>query len=464
MTASDGDSRNPRPDGGLSPSWRQANVRDGFTLAAVGDLVLDDAIAPLLEARAPRLLELLRSADVTFGNFESTAVDLEEFAGWPEAESGGSWLISTPRVPADLRRMGFDLVARANNHTTDWGVAGMRSTDRLLTEAGITHAGTGDTLADARAPRFLTTPAGRVSLVSIASRFEAMSRAADPLGRVPGRPGVNALRTTRYVGVPAHRLHELALIRDALPAGSVRTSILEADRRDGTVTLFGTRYVLKPGPAPHTDAVEFRFTVHESDRREVLRSIRQAKQTSDFAIGTMHTHEPGNHSQEPPDFLPAIARDAIDNGADAFIGHGPHQLRGIEVHRGRPIFYSLGNFIFMENTQQPLTRGAYEKDEPRDLETEAEFLERKRVHGVFAEQVWYESVIAISRFDADGALRAVELHPIELHWHGPRDADRGIPRLADPATGDRILRRLQRLSQVFGTKIIVENGIGRIEP
>lgn len=456
------DRRGTSHDGQLSPAWRQANVRDGFTLAAVGDLVLDDAIAPLLEARAPRLLGLLRSADVTFGNFESTAVDLADFAGWPEAESGGSWLISTPRVPADLRRMGFDLVARANNHTTDWGVAGMRSTDRLLTEAGIVHAGTGDTLADARSPRFLTTPAGRVSLVSVASRFEAMSRAADPLGRVPGRPGVNALRTTRYVDVPAHRLRELALIRDALPSGSVRASVLEADHRDGTVTLFGTRYAVRPGPAAPTDAVEFRFTVHDGDRREVLRSIRQAKQTSDFTIATMHTHEPGNYSQEPPDFLPAIAREAVDNGADAFVGHGPHQLRGIEVYRGRPIFYSLGNFIFMENTQQPLTRGAYEKDSPRDLETEAEFLERERVHGVFAEQVWYESVIAISRFDAAGALRVVELHPIELHWDGPRDADRGIPQPADAATADRILRRLQRSSRPFGTEIVIEDGIGHL--
>ncbi|GHK05645.1 hypothetical protein SY2F82_74420 [Streptomyces sp. Y2F8-2] len=111
------------------------------------------------------------------------------------------------------------------------------------------HAGTGDTLAEACAPRFLTTPAGRVSLVSVASRFEAMSRAADPLSRVPGRPGVNALRTTRYVAVPAARLHELALIRDALPPGSVRACALEAGRRDDTVTLFGTRYYTLGQPA-----------------------------------------------------------------------------------------------------------------------------------------------------------------------------------------------------------------------
>ncbi|WP_405876205.1 CapA family protein [Streptomyces sp. NBC_00005] len=449
-------------DGTLTPSWRDARVPDGFTLTAVGDLVLDDALTPLLEARSPGLLELLRSADVTFGNFESTAVDPGTFGGWPEAESGGSWLISTPQVPADLRRMGFDMVARANNHTTDWGVAGMRSTDHLLTQAGIVHAGTGATLADARAPRFLTTPSGRVSLVSVATRFEAMSRAADALGRVPGRPGVNALRTTKHVCVPTHRLSELILIRDALPPGSVRASALEADRRDGTVTLFGTKYAAKPGPEPHTDAVEFRFSVHEQDRHEVLHAIRQAKQTSDFAIATMHTHEPGNYSQEPPDFLPLIAREAIDSGADAFISHGPHQLRGIEIHRGRPIFYSLGNFFFMENTQQPLTRGAYDKDPTLPGETEAEFLERKRVHGVFGEQIWYESVVAVSRHAGDGTLTAVELHPIELHWAGPRDADRGIPRLAEPAAAERILRRLQRLSEPFGTEILIKEGIGHL--
>jgi poly-gamma-glutamate capsule biosynthesis protein CapA/YwtB (metallophosphatase superfamily) len=445
-------------DGTLSPVWRQANVRDGFTLVSVGDLVLDDVITPLLEARSPDLLALLRSGDVTFGNFESTAVDLAGFSGWPEAESGGSWLISSPRVPADLRAMGFDLVARANNHATDWGVAGMRSTDKLLSEAAITHAGTGDTLTDARSPRFLTVPAGRISLVSVTSRFEAMSRAADPLGRVPGRPGVNALRTTRHVVVPPHQLEGLARIRDALPAGSVRQSILDADRRTDTVTLFGTRYA-----AGHTNGVEFRFSVHEQDRRETLRAVRQGKQTSDFTIASVHTHEPGNYSQEPPDFLPALARAAIEDGADAVVGHGPHQLRGIEIHRGRPIFYSLGNFVFMENTQQPLTRDGYEKEGVNGQDaTEAEFLEHKRVHGVFAEQIWYESVLTVSRFDRDGTLRALELHPIELRWEGPRDADRGIPRLADPATAVRILQRLQRLSEPFGTTITIDDGVGRV--
>jgi poly-gamma-glutamate capsule biosynthesis protein CapA/YwtB (metallophosphatase superfamily) len=433
--------------GALSPAWRQANVRDGFTVAAVGDLVVDDALTPLLERRSPGLLELLRSADVTVGNFEGTAADLRTFGGWPEAEPGGSWLISTPAVPADLRRMGFDLVSRANNHTTDWGVAGMRATDRLLTEAGLVHAGTGETLADARAPRFLVTPAGRVSLVSLATRFEPGARAADPLGRVPGRPGLNALRTSRLVRVPPADLAVLARIRDALPEGVVKTSTLEADRTNGTVTLFGTGYAAG-------ESADLELTMHAPDLRDVLRSVRQAKQTSDFTITAVHTHEPGNRSRTPPGFLPELAHEAVEHGADLVAGHGPHQLRGIEVHRGRPIFYSLGNFVFMENTQQPLTH-----DTGPDT-TEAEYLERKRVHGVFEEQVWYESVVALCRFTTRGDLAELELHPVELHWDSGRDADRGIPRLAGDTASARILDRLRRLSAPFGTGIVVRDGVG----
>lgn len=452
----------------LDDSWRDAGVVDGFTLVATGDLLIDDVLLPRLQRESPELVELLRSADVTVGNFESTAIDLATFGGWPEAEAGGAWVISSPKVPRDLAAMGFDLVSRANNHTTDFGVRGMRCTDDLLDEAGLVHAGTGNTLAEARAPRFLQTPTGRVSMVAAASRFEVMSRAADPLGQVPGRPGVNALRTTRRVLVTPEQLAQLAVIRDAQPEGSIRPSIAAADEQTGSVTLFGTTYAANPEPG---GTVGFTFSMHDQDRTEILRNIRQGKQTSDFAVVGMHTHEPGNYSAEPPDFLPVLARQAIDNGADAFVGHGPHQLRGIEIYRGRPVFYSLGNFFFRINTQQPLTPDGYERalasdcrglDDRAGSMTEAEFLEHKRVHGVFKERLWYESVVAQCRYDRRGDLYDVRLHPIELHWTGCRDADRGIPTLADDQAADRILTRLQLLSKPFGTQIELEDGVGVI--
>lgn len=162
--------------------------------------------------------------------------------------------------------------------------------------------------------------------------------------------------------------------------------------------------------------------------------------------------------------MPTIARESIDQGADAFIGDGPHQLRGIEIYKGKPIYYSLGNFFFMENQQQPITRDEFEKDkiEPMSM-TEAEFMEHRRVHGVFKEQIWYESVVAVNRYDARGNLAEIFLHPIEMYWETERDADRGIPRIATGEDAQRILTRLQRLSRQYETKIDIHNDIGRIE-
>lgn len=455
--------------GTLAPSWKSANMPAGFTLVAVGDLIITDAIHARLRRTAPELLALLQDADVTFGNFEGTAIDLQKFGGHPSALAGGSWLISTPAVAPDLKLMGFNLISRANNHTTDWGVEGMRYTDGLFTQAGMVHAGTGETLAQARAPAFLSTPAGRVSLVALASRFEANARAIDPLGQIPGRPGLNALRTTRFVQVSPQRLSVLAGIRDALPKGMMRKSVLAADEKNGTVTLFDVKYRAHAGlgggdeQGETGEQIGFTFTMDERDRTAILHNVRQAKQTSDFSVVSIHTHEPGNYSELPPDFMPVIAREAIEQGADAVIGHGPHQLRGIEIYQGKPIYYSLGNFFFMENQQQPITRDEYEKDkvEPMSM-TAAEFMEHRRVHGVFKEQIWYESVVAVNRYDAAGALAEIVLHPIEMHWENERDADRGIPRLASGDDALRILTRLQRLSLHYGTAISIADGVGKI--
>lgn len=49
--------------------------------------------------------------------------------------------------------------------------------------------------------------------------------------------------------------------------------------------------------------------------------------------------------REPRGELRRWARAVIDAGADAVVGHGPHVLRGIEFYRGRPVAYSLGNFV-----------------------------------------------------------------------------------------------------------------------
>ncbi len=68
----------------------------------------------------------------------------------------------------------------------------------------------------------------------------------------------------------------------------------------------------------------------------------------------------------------------------------------------------------------------------------------------------------MSQFD-DGKLSEVRLHPIELTYN-VRMAQRGLPRLASPEAAQRILTRLQDLSEPLGTVIRIEGGVGFIRP
>ncbi|MFD5321286.1 CapA family protein [Streptomyces sp. NPDC127098] len=436
------------------------SVPTGITLAAVGDLVLDDdVLTPRLEASAPRLLDTLRGADVTIGNFETTAIDFDRFDGWPEAEPGGSWLVTSVRGGADVRAMGIDMVSRANNHATDWGVAGLRSTSAVLDAAGLVHAGAGESLTAARAPRYLSTRHGRVALVSAATRYQAMSLASDPFGIVPARPGINGLRTRKWFAVEPAELRAMAAIRDRLPPASLHHAARRADARDGSVTLGGTAFVSSAATGGRTGP---HWRVEEEDVAALRTSVRQAKQSADLAVVALHTHEPGNHSAEPPPFLPELARAAVDEGADVVLGHGPHQLRGIEVYRNRPIFYSLGNFVFMQNRQFPLTREAWRRtglDPVRH--TASEMLEQKRVKGAFAERIWFESVAVTLSFTRPGALD-ITLLPTTLTFDTPHHSDRGTPQVADVTAAHRILDRLRTLSRAYGTEILLDQGQGTI--
>jgi len=131
------------------------SVADGFTVAAVGDNIIARPVSQT-PGFAP-VGKIIRDADAAFGNFEGTAIDLSRTPAVPQAEFGGVWIIGSPSVAKDLKAIGFDMMSRANNHATDWGLEGMRQTSRALDEAGIVHAGIGDHRAAALAARFFDT-------------------------------------------------------------------------------------------------------------------------------------------------------------------------------------------------------------------------------------------------------------------------------------------------------------------
>jgi poly-gamma-glutamate synthesis protein (capsule biosynthesis protein) len=47
----------------------------------------------------------------------------------------------------------------------------------------------------------------------------------------------------------------------------------------------------------------------------------------------------------------------IDSGADIVIGNHPHWVQSVEIYKGKPIWYSLGNFTFDQNWSEPTLEG-----------------------------------------------------------------------------------------------------------
>src|SRR5262245_1137287 len=196
----------------------QATVPDGFTAAAVGDLIISRPLSQYA-ATLPGFgdaLKLLRSATVTVGNLETTIFDPRAFAGAPYSWDGDWTNASVPEVARDLKAMGFSLVGRANNHSLDWGLEGMRETSRWLDEAGIPYAGVGETHRAARAPAYFESPQGRIALVSIASTFRPTSDSLPPGPNAPGRPGLSALRVQETAIVPRNAVEAIAKVQCAL--------------------------------------------------------------------------------------------------------------------------------------------------------------------------------------------------------------------------------------------------------
>ncbi|RWK40740.1 MAG: CapA family protein [Mesorhizobium sp.] len=422
-------------------------------MVAVGDLIVSRALTRLEDRGFSAVVTILKDADITFGNLETNIFDIRTFKGSPQAQHGGAYHISLPELGADLKKMGFDMLSYANNHTFDWGLEGMRETCRILDENQIIYAGVGENLAQAGAARFFDTTRGRTAMLSFASTFLPPSRAGDPAGEAPARPGVNPLRLSRKIVLPRDMLESVRRIRDALPG----FKLIDGDSDE--VVLAEITYKLG-------SEANYSYEPNAQDEADILRNVRRGKQFSDFCLVTNHGHEPGNWSQNPPDYERAFAHRIIDAGADAYVVHGPHQLRGIEIYKGRPIFYSLGNFI-MDDLHTPVGAEMFESrgKDPR-IHTDAEVSVQEMAEGyhddvAFTDPVFYESVIAVSKFEQN-QLAELHLVPVELGF-SQRFANRGIPRLAAEGQARVILERLQKLSKPFGTEIVINENMGVIK-
>ena len=443
-----------------------------IALALTGESMITRGLRPFAEPRFLALRDLLREADAAFTNGEMLFHDYE---GSPTHRSA-TWMRSDPRHIGDLQWLGFDLVATANNHAVDYGEAGLLTSLRNLTAAGVTHAGSGRNLAEAVGAAYLDTPAGRVALIAGTTSGRQQSRAGEQRPDLQGRPGTNLLRWNAEWHVDDAAFEALRRIADAHgwpqrpPADWTRAFAFDAVAPQDVVYL-SDRSMFPSSDDPvsryvRSDGFQRRSVMHATDVERNLRSIRDAKRMADWVIYSLHNHEDGGTQEVPSEHVIAFAHAAIEEGADVVVGHGPHRDRGIEVYRGKPIFYSLGNFIAENNTVARLpqdaldqfglglTDSAVDLYDKRDARAHAEGLSHSGL-GPFG---W--TAVAVVGFDG-GALSRIELHPVDLVPTAPR-SQAGRPMLADGEVAAAALDAFQSMSAPFGTTIDIVDGIGRV--
>lgn len=430
----------PRADA-QAPPYRAA--AGDITIALVGDAIVSRPLSVNTEPEHRSMVEAIRGADAAFSNLEIVLQDEAELT--PMVSDRESYMFADPSLAADLRQVGFDLVSRANNHSLDYGWAGMRATSRALEAAGIAHAGVGENLAMADRAAVADVAAGRVALISTASTFEDFQAARPQRRDIRATPGLNPLRhfeITVLSRASGDALRQIAQEAGESPSDGNRFAAF------GRTFQVGERTGLRSEP-------------DRSDLDRILASIRSARSLADWVIVATHSHEGAGDREIPAEFLVTYAHAAIDAGADIVVGTGPHVLRGIEIYKGRPIFYSLGNFAFENETVRFRPSAEYERTAlGAEARTTDYYDDRQRTAGGYFTQdpIYWESVIALPTFRA-GQLVEIRLLPLTLGFGAPR-SQRGRPVRADAELGRKIITRLARLSAAYGTEITEEDGVG----
>jgi poly-gamma-glutamate capsule biosynthesis protein CapA/YwtB (metallophosphatase superfamily) len=430
---------------------RANNADSGsVTVALTGDSAITMKLSVHREPQFLRLIDILHSASASFTNLEVLFHDYEPY---PLTESGGTYMRADPALANDLAWAGFNLVARANNHAADFGIEGMQLTTEYISRAGIVQAGVGQSLREAREAKFLDTSTARFALISTTSTFPDQGRAGESWGDTRARPGLNPLRfKITYV------LTREAF--DALVTGLRAAGQLPPSEHNGQgpseITVLGRHIKIGDLQGVHTEPLR-------EDLDAMSAVVRNASRQADYAIVSVHSHESGHDRFTPPEFLIAFAHAMVDAGADIVTTSGPHILRGIELYKGKPIFYSLGNFVFENETLLRLPPENYCRTGLQRDSGVADFNEARSGHdtrGFTADELFWESIVAVPRFKA-GHLLEIRLYPITLGFRHARP-NRGWPMLADSVLSKKVLADVARLSAPFGTRIKSLRGVGII--
>lgn len=370
-------------------------------LTAVGDMIFNVQISNLTDPDRKPIFRLMQEADIAYGNLEFSIND------HPELQRP-FYNFRAPREFAwEVAAIGINLVSMANNHALDFGPEGLKDCIHALDLTNITHAGAGLTLQDAHAPGTMTVQSQKTkfALLSYLRYWTAKYRTKDPEG--PSLATIN----------PA----EILVARDG-----------KTEKEEGEIA---------------------------SDVENMEDDVVLAKRHNDVVMVSLHNHDVshrrayGIQDKTPPN-VEIMYRAAVDAGADMVLGSGPHVLRGIEMYNGKPIFYSLSDFIYQYRTPDKTPVDLiHDRDGEIARPTNVSVWDRRDTPETF------EGVMARMTLN-QGKLRKLQLIPFAIDDEGPLY---GVPRLVDDKHAAEILGRVRKLSEPYHTKIVVKGWYGDVE-
>jgi len=426
------------------------------TFVAAGDAFITRRLPEGGYEGFQELQECIKRHDVRFLNLEST---FHNYEGYPAEASGGTWAMSDPRTLDDVKdRYGFNIFTTANNHSGDYGEGGILATIRHLQERDMVFSGTGKDLGDASKPCYLETKDARVALISCASSYPPAFRAGAQSANMVGRPGLSPLRFAKIFHLDPQHFEMAQAVAKASGVNAAQEKTVRngyaLPPKDGTLTIGPVWFV-------RDDRSWVETYPNEGDMRRIEAEIAEAKRQADIVLVSIHNHAlDGAENTEVPRFLETFAHRCVDAGADAIIGHGPHELQGIEIYKNKLILYSIGNFIFETETVEFQPWDAYaNRGMPLDTKVGA-YMDNRSGNGTKGYCVQWPiwNAVLPSWTVEDGVLTELKLYPIDLGMEKPR-SQKGVPVLNG---SHETLEYMQKLCEHYGTKIEIADGVGTV--
>ena len=351
------------------------------TMTAAGDIVVRHRLyageAPV-NPEYETTLNYLRAGDLCWASCEV------QFARSGFRTDAPIAYLVDPGVAADLGRAGFEVMTVATNHTCDFGPDAFMESLGHMRRAGIAPVGGGRNLEEAFDPFLCERNGVRIGILAVSCLVPPDYAALE------SRPGIAPARVEQW-----QELHPILLATE-------------------------------PG-AP----IPMRSRVMPGDQSEFLKRVEALRSTVDVLIASVHwgygRGSPLAEYQRP--FGHAI----IDAGADLVLGNHSHSPAGVEMYRGKPIIYSLGNHIAQQDREN-------------------------------ATEVQREIFSHIDPWSMVCSIQLTRSGVQQISFRATETNQAGMPiLLEDPSRSEPVLRAFAEISGVLGTDLQIDGLTVRLE-